>query len=58
MFKLLLIFLIVVGGFTLTARYYPNFLGMHLFQLGQFSLTGGILLIIILIYFGFKCVSA
>jgi hypothetical protein len=58
MFKLILVFLILVGGFTLAGKYAPQMLGMHLLTLGGFTLTGGIALIILLVYVGFKCVSA
>lgn len=58
MFKLLLVFLILVGGYTLVARYYPQLLGMNLLHLGQFTITGGIVLIAGLVYIGLKCVSA
>lgn len=58
MFKLILIALIIVGGFTLMAKYYPQFLGLNFFHMGQYTLTGGIALILVLAYAGFKCVSA
>jgi len=58
MFKILLVFLIVIGGFTLANQYAPQLLGMQLFHFGQYTLTGGILLVILLGYTGFKCISA
>lgn len=56
MFKLLLVALIVVGGFTLAAKFFPQFLGMSLIHAGGFVLTGGIALILFLVYLGFKFV--
>lgn len=58
MFKLILIALMVVGGYTLCAHFYPQFLGLSLLHISGYTLTGGIALILLLIYAGFKCVSA
>lgn len=57
MIKILLILLIVLGGFGLMGRYFPKLIGMALFNIAGFTITGGLVLLVCLIGLGFKFVS-
>jgi flagellar biosynthesis protein FliR len=57
MIKILLILLIVAGGFGLMARYAPQLLGAQLFNIAGFTITGGLVLLVCLIGLGVKFVS-
>lgn len=58
MIKIILILLIVLGGFGLMSRYAPQFLGLTLFHIGEYAISGGVVLIGLLLYAGFKCVNS
>ena len=57
MIKILLIALIVMGGFTLMSHYCPQLIGAVLLNVAGFSITGGVVAIILLITLGVKFVS-
>ena len=57
MIKLVLIALIVLGGFTLLSHYAPQMIGAVLFSIAGFTVTGGILAIVVLLLLGVKFVS-
>lgn len=57
MIKILLILLIVLGGFGLMSHYAPQAIGMCLFHIAGFAVTGGLLCIMGLTFLGFKFVG-
>lgn len=57
MIKILLIVLIVVGGFTLMMHYTPTLVSQALFNVAGFTVTGGLVAVFGLLMLGIKFVS-
>ena len=57
LFKAFLIACLVIGGYTLVAHYFPQWLSANIFQIAGFTMTGGLLLIVGLVVAGVKWVK-
>ena len=57
MMKLILMALIVLGGFGLMSKYAPQLISATLCHIAGFTITGGLVLILVLLYAGYKCVG-
>lgn len=55
--KFILVLLLIIGGFTLASHFTPQLLTMQLFHLGQYTVTGAIVLIGALFYAGIKTID-
>jgi len=55
--KFTLVACIIVGGLTLMAHFAPKYLGMCLFHVGEYAVTGSIMLIAVLFYAGIKAIK-
>lgn len=57
LFKFALLVCIIVGGLTLMGYWFPKQLASTLFHIGQYSITGGLVLIAVLFYVGIKAIK-
>ncbi len=56
MLKLFIIALIVIGGYTIASHFFPQIVAITLGQVGGFTISVGLLLMIALGYTGIKTV--
>lgn len=55
--KLFLMVCIIIGGISLMHNFIPKYIGMIMFHLGQYAITGELCAVAVLFWFGIVAVN-